>query len=328
MKYTKTLFSLLVMTAITSANAQNVQPETDSADKVRPSELNWGLMQQSPDNQSRMEEALRSSQEALDLFKKQNPTVSKDMLDTAAKSSRLIDDIANETTQQQRKEVLASLGINPDDKAALYYFVSWSMPLPLIRAYVVDAMWSGGTVVFKGIPKGEDLGTFITTNMQELVYGKSSAYLSIDPRLFDIYEVEQVPSIVLTSYRENITCKGDVLKEGKLDDGSTIQFEGCKPLDPTRYYKMSGSVTGSYALQAFVDKGATYGEPYLAAIKKGWTGQKAPGESQKGFEGQWESVFSPEQLQAIESAKNAVQLDKIAPAVSTSLTAPKSNTRP
>ena len=307
----KSIVATIVALTSLNAAAQSASSAPSAA------EINWGLMQQSSENQKKLEEAMQSAKESMNTFQKNMPNqITPEMLETGAKSSRLIDDIANETTQKQRKDVLASLGIN-DDKSALYYFLSWSMPIEVMRAYVVDAMWSGGTVVFKGIPKGEDLGTFMNNNMQELVYGKSAAYLSIDPRLYDMYDIQAVPAIVLTSYREIITCKGDAPKTVTKEDGTSVTYEGCKPLDDSKYYKISGSVTGSYALQTFVDKGATYGVPYLNAIKKGWSNNQNPGEAQKPFTGSWESVLTPEQQQAVTAAKESFKTNEILKAVPT-----------
>lgn len=284
----------------------------DTAQNGDQKDNNWASTYQSAGmldsvSPSDLEAAMKRAQALKADMLKQDPSkINPATLDTFQNAARKADDIADETLQKNRREVAQLLGINPDGNATMYYFVSWSMPVNLIRSYVVDAMWSGAVVVFKGVPPGKDLGEFITQDMPSLVYGKSAANISIDPRLFDRFEVKTVPSIVLATSKENFNCKGyqPVSFDYKEDPDSkeapvTLQYDSCPPADASTYYKMSGSVSGSYMLQTLVDGGVKEAEPFLNAIRKGWADGKVPSKDQSAFNGEWESVLTPEQLKAI-----------------------------
>jgi len=122
---------------------------------------------------------------------------------------RRADDIADKTLAESRKEVLDFLGIDAEGQTSLYYFVSYNMPLSMLRAYALEAMWAGGTLVLRGVPPGKTLAQFVTEDLRELVHDKgAAAAISVDPRLFDAYQVKLVPSIVLTTERSNFECTG------------------------------------------------------------------------------------------------------------------------
>lgn len=227
-----------------------------------------------------------------------------EMENLAQQARRRADDIANETIAAERDKVLEFLGIDPQSETAVYYFVSWSMPVEMLRSYAVEAMWSGGTLVFRGVPPGKEIGKFLTQDLRGLIYGKgAAANISIDPRLFDAYSVQAVPAIVFTTVRANMQCQGVNQVPVKVDDLQAA-YDVCPELDPRSYWKISGAVTGNYALQAFIDDGAKMAEPYLKAIARGWAGLSAPGKEQKPFTGKWETVLSPsEQMAAKDAAK-------------------------
>src|SRR5690606_12848425 len=130
---------------------------------------------------------------------------------------------------------------------ALYYFLSWSKPLEMLRSYVIESMWAGGTIVLRGIPPGRALGDFVTKDLTLLAYGKHAANISIDPRLYDVYEVKHVPTIVFTTVRQNMQCQG-VNPVSFQFEGKNLAFDTCPPLDPASYRKLSGAVTTNYAL--------------------------------------------------------------------------------
>lgn len=223
----------------------------------------------------------------------------------ATQTRRRVDTIADEAMETDRKAVLDFLGLDPAAETSLYFFVSWSMPLEMLRSYAVEAMWSGATLVFKGVPPGKELGSFITEDLRQLVYGKgAAANISLDPRLFDAYEIKSVPSVVFTRVRQDIQCQGIAPVEVPVADGRVGKYDTCPALDPSNYWKISGAVTANYALQAFIDDGATDASPHLRALARGWTGGTSPGKEQKLFVGKWEDVASPsEQLAAQEAAK-------------------------
>ena len=226
-----------------------------------------------------------------------------EMEQNAERARRHADDIADSAIASERNKVLEFLGIDPQSDSGLYYFVSWSMPLEMLRSYAIEAMWSGGTLVIKGVPPGKELGKFLVEDLRQLVYGKgAAANISIDPRMFDAYGVKVVPTIVLTTLRSNMQCQGVNPVSIKVDEND-VSYDTCPELDPKTYWKLSGAVTSSYALQTFKDAGAVQADPYLRAIARGWAGMSAPGKEQKGFTGKWNDVLSPsEQLAAREAA--------------------------
>lgn len=242
--------------------------------------------------------SLHNSPKALD-YQKQAATV-----------ARRADDIANATMAQDRASILKFLGLNPDGESSLFYFVSWSMPVEILRSYVIEAMWAGGTLVFRGIPPDMDLKTYITKQLSDLVYGKgASAAISLDPRLFDAYEVKTVPTIVYTEDRRNFDCFG-VNQKTLVVDKKEIPMYTCPPLDPSKYWKISGALTTDYALRQIIDAGGKGAKPYLDALAKGFaTGEKPP-KQQQAFTGEWKAAITPADLKAIKEATEAVQLQQ------------------
>jgi type-F conjugative transfer system pilin assembly protein TrbC len=224
----------------------------------------------------------------------------------AEDSRRKVDSIADTAVQADRDQVLKFLGINPNGNSALFVFLSWSMPLPLLRAYAIEAMWSGATLVFRGVPPGKELGTFMLKDLRELVYDKgASANISIDPRLFDEYSVKVVPTIVLTNSRDQVHCAG-ANKVSFTYNEQNLSYTTCPAAPADQYDAMEGGVTVSYALEEFKKGGNAGAQQYLNAIAKGWFDKKAPGKSQEPFTGKWSDVLSPEQLSAAQSAASSL----------------------
>lgn len=223
----------------------------------------------------------------------------------AAQVRKRVDTIADAAMEGDRQAVLNFLGIDPDSETGLYVFVSWSMPLAMLRSYAVEAMWSGATMVFKGVPPGKELGTFITEDLRQLVHGKgAAANVSLDPRLFDAYAVSTVPTTVFTRVRKDMQCQGVQSIEVPVVGGQSGSYDVCPALDPVSYWKISGAVTSGYALQAFIDDGATDAKPHLSALARGFSGGAAPVRVQQEFVGKWEDFASPsEQMAAREAAK-------------------------
>jgi len=200
----------------------------------------------------------------------------------AQESKRRVDSIANEALQADRNQVLRLLGIDPEAPGGLFYFLSFSMPLDLLRAYVSEAMWTGGTVVFRGIPRGRTMGQFVKEDLQSLVYGKgASANISIDPRLFDAYGVKAVPAIVYTTDRSNILCESNLK---------------CAERNGDTFFKVSGAVTSDYALRTMISAGATGASAHLKALAKGYRSGQAPGKFIRPFQGDWKTVVTPEEV--------------------------------
>lgn len=274
------------------------------------------------------QEMLRSiSPEALKAGQELGASVVRDVLDAyrtkatpenyrfAEETRRRVDSIANEAMEADRAAVMEFLGIDPAADTGLYVFVSWSMPLELLRSYAIEAMWSGGTLVFRGVPPGEEPVVFITEKLRQLVYGKgAAANISIDPRLFDAYQVTSVPTLVFTTQRQDMQCTGVNPTPLQLKNGKTASYDKCPELAEDTYWKVTGAVTTNYALQTFIDDGATLAKPYLDSLARGWANGQKPDKTQRPFTGAWETVPSPsEQLAARQAAQMVIPAQAPAP---------------
>lgn len=214
----------------------------------------------------------------------------------ANEMKRKVDTIANESLQAERDQVLKLLGIDPSASGGLYYFLSFSMPKELLRSYVAEAMWTGGTVVFRGVSRGRSFQKFVTEDLQSLVYGKgASANISIDPRLFDAYSIKAVPAIVYAKDRANLMCESNVK---------------CAAVGDDRYFKVSGAVTSDYALRSIISAGGSGAQAHLAALQKGYRTGEAPGKFIKPFEGDWKAAITPEDVLDTQRKREAARAAK------------------
>lgn len=231
---------------------------------------------------------------------------------TAQQTRKFADSIADEAMQASRDEVLEFLGIPANGTSAVYVFVSYSMPLPMLRAYAIEAMWSGATLVVRGVPPGKDLGDFITSDLRQLVYGKgAAANISIDPRLFDAYGVTAAPTIVLSTVREDIQCQGAGDVPVQLEEGKSASYTSCPPLSEDSYWKLSGGVSLGFALQSFKDAGAAPAEVHLEALARGLATGTTSSKAQVPFSGKWDDVLSPSaQKAAIDAANGMTRLGR------------------
>lgn len=293
----KQVAALVVASALaTGALAQG--PATGPAPGVVPSAGFGSAM--SPEELRRATEIGVSL--ANEMLRAYEERVTPEMVQEARRVRQRFDDIASEALTAERRRILEFLGIDPDGSSALFVFVSWSMPLELLRAYALEAMWSGATLVVRGVPPGRDFGDFLTNDLRELVYGKAAAHVALDPRMFDAFQVRAVPAIVLSKVMNNFECQG--VEQVRFQyQGQELSYDACPPLPENAFLKMSGAVSLSYALQAFVDDGHEVARPYLRALASGWREGKPPGRDQVPFRGEWRSVLSPEEKKAaIEAA--------------------------
>lgn len=225
----------------------------------------------------------------------------------AMQMKRRADDIADEALAGGREKVLKFLGIDAAKNANLYYFVSFSMPVEMMRSYVLEAMWSGGTVVVRGIPKGRTMKDFFTEDLRQLIYSKgASANISLDPRLFEAYNVQAVPAIVYTEDRSQLMCAGQGSYK-VMKDGREMSYDNCAPLEASKYWKISGAVTSDYALRTFVEKGAPGAQVFHNALRKGMAPGVVVPQGQQAFTGDWKDAISPDDImtgrKAIEEAR-------------------------
>lgn len=134
----------------------------------------------------------------------------------------------------------------------LYIFVSLSMPTHLLREYQLDAAITGAELVLRGAPKGMNLQDMQVMLIE--IFGQTGvqAPVVIDPRLFDVYSVTTVPTIVFAEDEET--------------DLPCFTNEACDTFDKNEYSTVSGSITMKYALELFEEEGAAVA-PYLKLIK-------------------------------------------------------------
>lgn len=167
--------------------------------------------------------------------------------------------ISNELFAEAEEARRKELGLDKEDQ--LYIFISRSMPDELIRSYALDAAYSGGILVMRGIGDKERLADFLRSEyMKNIKPDGMGAMVQLDPRLFDAFGIEVVPSIVYTNQSLAELC---------IDHGSTSQR--CTPSAEDSFYKIAGSVTVKYALERFVQEGAGEGaERFISTLKKGY----------------------------------------------------------
>lgn len=224
----------------------------------------------------------------------------------------------NEALNYNRAKILKFLGINPQGDGHLYYFVSFSMPTAMLRAYVLQAIWDGGTLVFKGIDPSMTLRQFIVDKVMKLVQFKGqSAAIALDPRLFDMYKVTVVPTIVYSTVPSDAICR--VLQQIHFNDKTGKgMYDGCAAANPDAYWKIEGAVTSDYALRSFVDAGAPGAKAYLDALRN--AGKKAgaqAGKAQVAFSGNWKTAVVPSEQavvdQTVAGTSSATTLYRLPP---------------
>jgi conjugal transfer pilus assembly protein TrbC len=85
-----------------------------------------------------------------------------------------------------------------DDLPRLIAFASLSMPDAALRQMIADVSRAGGVVVFRGFP-ANSAKQFTAGLAKLLPQGSVRANVGIDPRLFRAFDVQAVPTYVLTT---------------------------------------------------------------------------------------------------------------------------------
>lgn len=165
--------------------------------------------------------------------------------------------------------VMLGDGALPGGSGSVYIFVSRSMPQALLRAYALDAFYLGAELVVKGIRRGDTLKEYIAESMEHYnsVDGIGMAGISINPNLFDMFDVKLVPAVVWTN-RAGLNdvgsgCQnppeGSPVEKLTIDgpDDSMIEVDkpACAKVPESTYYKMSGALTMPYVIDRFQDAG-------------------------------------------------------------------------
>ena len=181
---------------------------------------------------------------------------------------RPVSGIADTGMESDWRKLREAMGIH--GARQLYVFISFSMPDSLIRAYALDAGYAGATLVVRGIEDDMDMRTFATKRLTGLLHpGEVGAPIQIDPRLFDTYRVDQVPTIVLATNRDEILCDGGTESTATYQ-GKQVSVSQCAKAEPEDYWALSGAVTTQYALEQFAGNGADVARPFLANLKTGF----------------------------------------------------------
>lgn len=124
----------------------------------------------------------------------------------------------------------------PDEAPRFIAFASLSMPKQSLKALIADMSRAGGAVVFRGFPHNS-AKRFTTALGATLERDRPAGSVGIDPRLFRAFEIEAVPTYVVTT--------SDIA----LCDGFDCRTE-VPPHD-----RMSGNVSVGYALERFAQGG-------------------------------------------------------------------------
>ena len=168
------------------------------------------------------------------------------------------------------RSILLGDGTVPGSQGKLYIFVSRAMPMSLLRAYAIQALYMGGTLVVKGVRKGDSIKDYVEDAMNDFNSsgGQVLAGLDIDPNLFDIFNVTMVPSVVWTN-RANVEGVGagcehlpddaphpQITLDGPNDTQITVDRPMCLPAPDSSYYKITGALALTYVLDRFESAGA------------------------------------------------------------------------
>lgn len=133
-------------------------------------------------------------------------------------------------------------------------FISFSMSEELIKNYIAEAKLYGGVLVLRGLINNSLKQT--VTKLQEIEGiadkidkdTKSNLSIIIHPHLFKLYDVKQVPAIVIS--KDNAGC--------------ILKYDDCSAL--YEYDKIYGSVTIEYALEEVKRSGIPSIKPIATKI--------------------------------------------------------------
>lgn len=165
--------------------------------------------------------------------------------------------------------VLLGDGTDPEFEGKLYVFVSRSMPMALLRAYALEAMYTGATLVVKGLRRGDTLKDFVLESLRDFnsAEGQVLASLEINPNLFDMFQVEVVPTVVWSN-RIGLEEVGSgcvappaaqqsyVTVTGPQRQPMEVEKPTCLPAEESSYYKIGGALKMDYVIERFEQAGA------------------------------------------------------------------------
>lgn len=167
------------------------------------------------------------------------------------------------------RSILLGDGTTNDFEGKVYVFVSRSMPMSLLKAYALDAAYSGATLVMKGIRRGDTIQDFVMEMVDDFnsADGKVLATTELNPNLFDMFDIKVVPTVVWTN-RVGLDETGSGCQappellmpymdvEGPNETTMRVEKPTCIQLPESSYYKLAGALKMDYVLERFVQAGA------------------------------------------------------------------------
>ncbi|MDA0910100.1 MAG: type-F conjugative transfer system pilin assembly protein TrbC [Proteobacteria bacterium] len=248
-------------------------------------------------NKKQLESKNKGINEAFKLF--QNSNIEHPKL-----SDKYID-IASEISGKSKGIITENIGKMHHDKKTtkIYYFISFSMPESLIKAYLLDAIWTGGSVIIKGIlPKYDNIYKFVGDKLKPLVYGNQMAAIEINPNLFEMYNITKVPSIVVTQNNKLSGCN-------PLNDTGFSATETCAQLPEKSYYKISGNIDTTQQLETIRDAGCPYVTSFIKRLDGLQDRMQTSGFSLDGNNTDWASAPMPLSKDQIKRNLQMIGLD-------------------
>ena len=168
------------------------------------------------------------------------------------------------------RSILLGDGTVPGSTGKLFFFVSRSMPLSLLRTYALESFYLGGTLVVKGIRPGESVNEYVDEAVSDYNSADSQVLsgIEINPNLFDLFNVTMVPSVVWTNRQglddigagcpnlpENVPPP-QVSVEGPGGSPITLDKPVCAPAPDSSFYKLTGALALPYVFDRFEQAGA------------------------------------------------------------------------
>ena len=168
------------------------------------------------------------------------------------------------------RSILLGDGTVPGSKGQLYIFVSRSMPMSLLRAYALEALYTGAALVVRGIRPGQSVNDYVQEAVSDFnsADGQVLAGLEINPDLFDMFDVKMVPAVVWSGRAglEDVGSgctdvpEGTPLEKitlmGPDDQPITMDRPTCAKLPDSSFFKITGALALPYVFDRFQEAGA------------------------------------------------------------------------
>jgi type-F conjugative transfer system pilin assembly protein TrbC len=160
--------------------------------------------------------------------------------------------ISDEKMANTREMMLKEFGLYTNVQG--FVLVSSSMTDSLIRAYSLEAEKFGFSIIFRGVEDEGDVFNSFTQMANKYHTGDSRMTVQLDPRLFDVFDVQAVPAIVLTEELSLNLCNEFIVSD-HVYDGVTYQKSECAPLEKEKYCKIYGAVFIGWAIKKMQENG-------------------------------------------------------------------------